>query len=246
MIGRFIVVAAMFTGLVGPADAVDDDGFSALRQRMIAQVRQLARLTQELHGAPAIDAQVLEVMATVPRHRFVPEPLRPLAYENRPLPVGLGQNIAQPFIIALMTSVARITPGDRIYETGTGAGYHAAILAELGARVFSIEVIAPLAERAGRLLQDLGYDNVEAREGDGYFGWPEKAPFDVILLKESVAQVPPPLLRQLKPGGRLVAPIGPPNGRQFLTLVEKGLQGELKRTRVLEVRFSPLQGGDRI
>jgi protein-L-isoaspartate(D-aspartate) O-methyltransferase len=191
---------------------------------MVEQVRDYARLIHRLHGVPGIEGQVLDVMARVPRHRFVPVPLRPLAYLDRPLPVGQGQNIAQPYIIALMTSLARIGPGDVVFETGTGAGYHAAVLAELADRVYSVEVIEPLAMRAARLLGDMGYANVETHIGDGYFGW----------------------LKQLKPGGRLIAPIGPLHDTQNLTLVEKGTNGDLKTTNVLEVRFSPLQGGERI
>jgi protein-L-isoaspartate(D-aspartate) O-methyltransferase len=133
-----------------------------------------------------------------------------------------------------------------VFETGTGAGYHAAVLAELADRVYSVEVIEPLAMRAARLLGDMGYANVETHIGDGYFGWPEKAPFDVIIVKEAIDHIPPPLLKQLKPGGRLIAPIGPLHDTQNLTLVEKGTNGDLKTTNVLEVRFSPLQGGERI
>ncbi len=243
---RVAVAALMTVGLVGAATADEDPQFAALRDRMVQEIRDYAALAHEIDGVPVVDHPVLEVMARVPRHRFVPESIRALAYRNRPLPVGRGQNIAQPYIIALMTSLARVGRDDIVYETGTGAGYHAAVLAELAQRVYSVEVIDQLADRAAGVLDELGYHNVETRSGDGYFGWPEKAPFDVIIVKEAVDHVPPPLLKQLKPGGRLVAPIGTLHDSQYLTLIEKGTNGDLKTTNVLEVRFSPLQGGQRI
>jgi protein-L-isoaspartate(D-aspartate) O-methyltransferase len=245
MTRRLAPAALLAIVLAGPTWA-DDDEFAPLRSRMVEQIRDYARVIHDMHGVPGVNGAVLEVMARVPRHRFVPEPLRSLAYQDRPLPVGQGQNIAQPYIIALMTSLARITRDDVVYETGTGAGNHAAVLADLAKHVYSVEVIEPLAMRAARLLGDMGYANVHTRIGDGYFGWPEKGPFDVIIVKEAIDHVPPPLLRQLKAGGRLVAPIGPLHDTQNLTLIEKGSNGEIATTNVLEVRFSPLQGGERI
>ncbi|MFQ5955385.1 MAG: protein-L-isoaspartate(D-aspartate) O-methyltransferase [Kiloniellales bacterium] len=246
MTKRLAWVALLGIGLTCPAGANEDAEFSALRGQMVEAIRDYAQLIHEIEGVPEVDGPVLEVMARVPRHRFVPEPLRPLAYHNRPLPVGQGQNIAQPYLIALMTSLARVTPSDIVFETGTGAGYHAAVLAELASRVYSVEVVDGLAIRAARVLGELGYHNVETRIGDGYFGWPEKGPFDVIIVKEAIDHVPPPLLKQLKPGGRLVAPVGPLRDRQSLTLIEKDANGGITTTQILEVRFTPLQGGQRI
>ncbi len=246
MMKRVALAALMTAALAVPVGAGEEPQFAALRGQMIDAIRDYAKLVHETEGVPAVDGPVLEVMARVPRHLFVPTPLRPLAYHNRPLPVGQGQNIAQPYLIARMTSLARVHRGDVVYETGTGAGYHAAVLAEIADRVYSVEVIDRLAIRAARILKDLGYGNVETRIGDGYFGWPEKAPFDVIIVKEAIDQIPPPLLKQLKPGGRLVAPVGPLHDSQYLTLVEKDADGALKFTSVLQVRFSPLQGGQRI
>ncbi len=247
MKNRLAWAALLGIGLAGPAGANDDAAFSTLRGQMVEAVRGYAQLNHEIEGVPEVDGPVLDVMARVPRHRFVPKRLRSLAYRNRPLPVGPGQNIAQPYLIALMTSLARVRPSDIVYETGTGAGYHAAVLAELARRVYSVEVVDGLAIRAARVLGDLGYRNVETRIGDGYFGWPEKAPFDVIIIKEAIDHVPPPLLKQLKPGGRLVAPVGPLHDSQALTLIEKDVNGGITTTRILEgVRFTPLQGGQRI
>jgi protein-L-isoaspartate(D-aspartate) O-methyltransferase len=246
MMKRVALAALMTAALVMPVGAGEEPQFAALRGQMVEAIRDYAKLVHETEGVPAVDGPVLEVMARVPRHLFVPAPLRPLAYHNRPLPVGQGQNIAQPYLVALMTSLARVHRGDVVYETGTGAGYHAAVLAEIADRVYSVEVIDRLAIRAARILEELGYRNVETRIGDGYFGWPEKGPFDVIIVKEAIDHIPPPLLKQLKPGGRLVAPVGPLHDSQYLTLVEKDADGALKFTNVLQVRFSPLQGGQRI
>ncbi len=184
-------------------------------------------------------------MREVPRHLFVPEALRPYAYNGHPLPLGHGQNIASPFVVALMTHLAELEPDDVVFETGTGAGYHAAVLAKLAARVYSVEVVEPLAGQAVTTLARLGIVNAHARSGDGYYGWPDRAPFDAILVKEAVDHVPVPLLNQLKAGGRMVLPLGSPDGGQYLTVVRKQADGTTRRTRILPVLFSPLQGGER-
>ena len=188
---------------------------------MVRIVAAQVQLTSSMTGIEALDPAVTEALAKVPRHAFLPEQLVLYAYTNRPLPLGFGQNISQPFIIGLMTQLLDLHPGDVVFETGTGAGYHAAVLAELAGQVFSVEVIDELAAEAGAKLDDLGYGNVRTRAGDGYFGWPENGPYDAILLKEAVDHIPPPLLKQLKPGGRMVLPLGPRNGPQFLTLIRK-------------------------
>ncbi len=229
-------------GESGPAEA----DFAGARLGMLEAVAREAALAQEITGIAALDERVLNAMARVPRHLFIPEPLRRFAYLPRPLPVWQGQNTASPYLIALMTHLAEIEPGDSVFETGTGAGYHAAILAELGARVFSLEIIAPLAAETGTTLARLGYrEQVETRVGDGYYGWPEAAPFDAIIVKESIDHVPTPLLEQLKPGGKLVMPLGGAEGPQFLTVIELTEGGRMKQRPVLPVLFSPLQGGER-
>ncbi len=228
------------------APGVEELPYKEMRLKLVREIALRAKLTSAETGVETLDARVLEAVAEVPRHEFVPTVLRPFAYLNRPLPLGHGQNIANPYLIALMTHLARVGEGDVVFETGTGAGYHAAILSRLAKRVYSVEVIEPLAEKAVERLRRLEYDNVETLVGDGYYGWPSAAPFDVIIVKEAVDHIPPPLLKQLKPGGRMVIPLGPLNGVQHLTLIEKGVEGRLTRKRVLAVRFSPLQGGQRI
>ena len=215
--------------------------------KRLAMVELIAYLAAEISsetGIAEFDQRILRAMNKVPRHLFVPDPLRPYAYSNGPLPLGHGQNISQPFIIALMTHLIAPEPGDVIYETGTGAGYQAAIFNELGAQVYSVEIIDTLAESAAQRLIRLGYGNVLVKYGDGYDGWPEHAPYDGILIKEALDHVPKSLLDQLKPGGRMVLPLGSPIG-QHLTIVEKHADGSITKTRVLPVFFSPFQGGSR-
>jgi protein-L-isoaspartate(D-aspartate) O-methyltransferase len=172
--------------------------------------------------------------------------LRPYAYTPQPLPVTPEQNIAAPLLIAVMTHLAEVQPDDIVFETGTGAGYHAAVLSRLAAHVYSVEVIEPLADRAVRLLKDLGYDNVDVLADDGYYGWSAHAPYDAIIVKEAIDHLPQPLLNQLKRGGRMVIPLGPADGPQYLTLVQKDETGRLRQERIMPVRFSPLQGGERL
>lgn len=185
------------------------------------------------------DDRVLAALRKVPRHRFVPADRRALAYEDHPLPIGHGQTISQPYIVAIMSELADLQPGESVLEIGTGSGYQAAVLAEMGARVFSIEIIAPLAERAGRLLAELGYDRVDVKSGDGYHGWSEKGPFDAILLTAAPPEIPEPLKQQLAPGGRLVAPIG--DHFQELVVLTRTPEG-LREKSVLPVRFVPMTG----
>ena len=241
---RISILAVLFL-LVGPARAGDDLDYATLRGRMVDVVQIQTRTTEQLTGVSEIDPKVLEVMRAVPRHLFVPPPIRPYAYNNHPLPLGYEQNIASPFLVALMTHLAAPKAGDVVFETGTGAGYHAAVLARLAAAVYSVDVIEEMVSQASATLAELQFDNARARVGDGYYGWKDRAPFDVIIVKEAVDHVPVPLLNQLKPGGRMVIPLTAGGGEQFLTLVEKLPEGVLRRTRVLPVRFSPLQGGER-
>jgi protein-L-isoaspartate(D-aspartate) O-methyltransferase len=223
-----------------PADPV------AQRAAMVRMIEVETMMSVAESGIDTIDERVLEVMRRVPRHEFVPPELAHLAYLPMPLPVHPEQNIAAPFLVALMTQLAAIEPGQRVFETGTGEGYHAAVLAGLAGRVYSVEILPELAVAAAERLARMGYGNVEVREGDGYFGWPEAAPFDAIIVKEAVDHIPAPLLAQLAPGGRMVLPLGPLDGSQQLTVVHKLADGGHRDRRVLPVRFSPLQGGERI
>ncbi len=241
-------LCALFALAVLALPARGQDGevdYDRARAMMIQMIQIEALLSSQVTGIEQIDARILEVMAEVPRHAFVPPELQPYAYGNHPLPVGHSQNLAAPFLVALMTQLAEPQPGDVVFETGTGAGYHAAVLAHLVDRVYSVEVIEPLAMSATATLRRLGYDHVSAKAGDGYYGWSAVGPFDAIIVKEALDHVPTPLLDQLKPGGRLVIPLGSELNGQVLTVIKKELDGSLKKRRVLPVRFSVLQGGKR-
>lgn len=227
----------------GPAHAQADD--SAARNEMVRIVELEATMLSTETGIAELDPRVLDAMREVPRHAFVPEPLRAYAYGDHPLPVSSDQNIAAPLLVALMTHVVALQPDDVVYETGTGAGYHAAILSVLVREVYSVEVEEPLAGRAARLLKELHYDNVHVQASDGYFGWAAHAPYDAMIIKEAIDHVPTPLLAQLKRGGRMVLPLGPARGPQYLTLVTKDAAGKVSEQRIMPVRFSPLQGGER-
>ncbi len=185
------------------------------------------------------DKAVLEAMRTVPRHAFVPEKRRRRAYADTPLPIGLGQTISQPYIVGYMTEKLRLDEKDRVLEVGTGSGYQAAVCAEIAFKVWTIEILEPLGKAAGKRLEKLGYRNVETRVADGYYGWEEHAPYDAIIVTAAAAQVPPPLVKQLKPGGRMVIPVGGPFATQYLNLVTKDKEGEVSSKSLLPVRFVP-------
>ena len=222
-------------------NAMDENQFDLMRRQMILEVvAETVFLTQRL-GRAALDTRVINVMAKIPREEFVPVELRPYAYLNRPLPVGCGKTISQPFIIALMTDLLEPQAGDVVLEVGTGVGYQAAILAELVQQVYSVEIIDELTQHAKRRLMRLGYRNIEVRTGNGYYGWPEHAPFDKIIVTAAPDLIPPPLLAQLKPGGRMVIPAGIPDEQQLM-LVEKAENGTLATSNILPVRFSELEG----
>lgn len=208
--------------------------------RMLRDIEDEVRYTRSLIGRDALDPRVMAAMAEVPRHEFVPGFEQAYAYANGPLPIGHGQTISQPYIVALMTDLLGCGPGDRVLEVGTGSGYQAAVLSRVVARVYSIEIVPELAEEAARRLQRLGYDNVQCRSGDGYLGWPEEAPFDGIVLTAAAPAVPPPLIDQLREGARMVLPIGPQFGHQELIVLEKRPGGEVRRTNILGVAFVPL------
>ena len=206
---------------------------------MIETIEAHARLAPEAVESGVLDPAVLQVMSEIPRHEFVPEDVRAYAYQDRPLPIGYGQTISQPFIVALMTDLLDIEPGDKVLEIGTGSGYQAAVLSPLAERVYSIEIIPELGERARGVLDALNFDDVEVRIGDGYYGWPEAAPFDAIVVTAAASHIPPPLVEQLKPGGRMVIPVGGPFSAQHLMLVEKLPDGGVTTRQLLPVQFVP-------
>jgi protein-L-isoaspartate(D-aspartate) O-methyltransferase len=220
---------------------VNPDPFAELRQQMIAVIAaETVFLTGEL-GKASLGARILEVMAKVPRHEFVPVEVRAYAYVNSPLPIGCNKTISQPFIVALMTDLLDLQPGDRVLEIGTGLGYQAAILSALVREVYSVEIIEELAEQAKKRLARQGCGNVQLRLGNGFYGWPEHAPFDKIIVTAGTDLVPAPLLNQLKPSGRMVIPTGLPDSQQ-LVLVEKDANGRIRTKNILRVRFSLLEG----
>jgi protein-L-isoaspartate(D-aspartate) O-methyltransferase len=224
------------------AGARATDSYAVQRAAMVETIAADVKETSLYLDTETLDPRVLAAMAKVPRHALVPEEQRDDAYQNRPLPIGYGQTISQPYLVAVMTDLLKPGPGDRVLEIGTGSGYQAAILAELVEQVFTMEVIAPLGERARDALQALGYRNIQVQVADGYYGWPEQAPFDAILVTAAASHVPPPLLKQLKPGGRMVIPVGSSFMVQQLLLVEKAADGEISTRQILPVRFVPLTG----
>ena len=220
---------------------MNEEQFAALRQHMVAEIAATTVLVGEQIGKYNLDPQVMEVMGKVPRHEFVPLELQPYAYLNRPLPIGFDKTISQPFIVALMTDLLQIRTEDVVLEIGTGLGYQAAILAELAQKVYSIEILEPLAAQARKRLGRAGYANIEIRLGNGYHGWPEHAPFDKVMVTAAPDLIPPSLINQLKPGGRMMVPAGLPDSQQLI-LVEKGPDGRLATKEILPVRFSELEG----
>jgi protein-L-isoaspartate(D-aspartate) O-methyltransferase len=221
-------------GFVSPWSSVAaDDPFAPARQRMVTE--QLAGPRRDI-----TNARVLAVMGKVPRQEFVPGHLRSQAYQDRPLPIGHGQTISQPYIVAFMTEQLEPKPSDRVLEIGTGSGYQAAVLAELTAEVYTIEIIKDLANQAAASLKRLGYTNVHARTGDGYKGWPEAAPFDAIMVTCAPEKVPQPLIDQLKDGGRMIIPVGSLRNQELVVLRKH--DGKLDRRAVLPIRFVPMTG----
>jgi protein-L-isoaspartate(D-aspartate) O-methyltransferase len=235
------VAVLAFIGALDNAARADEDRWARPRAAMVRTIQGHAASLPEAVKAPGISPAVLDVMSKVPRHRFVPEAAQGQAYVDAPLPIGHGQTISQPFIVALMSHLVGAGPESTVLEIGTGSGYQAAVLSPLVKAVCTIEIIPALGESAARRLRDIGYDNVRTRIGDGYFGWPECGPFDGILVTAAAGHVPPPLVQQLKPGGRMVIPVGTVFGPQFLTLVEKTKDGQVTSRQILPVRFVPLQ-----
>ena len=214
----------------------------AARRQLVAEIAEEVRATRLALDRQPLDEAVLAALAAVPRHQFVPRDQRRFAYENRPLPIGHGQTISQPFIVALMTDLLELEPGQKVLEVGTGSGYQAAILAALGAEVHTLEIIEPLARQAAERFASLGLTAIDARFADGYYGLAEEAPFAAIIVTAAASHVPPPLVSQLAVGGRMVIPVGTPFRTQQLRLIKKVSEREVQTQQVLPVIFVPLTG----
>lgn len=232
MYGLILISLIAFLSCAVPSAADADAAFKAARQRMVEN---------DLKGRDIVDLRVLEIMGRIPRHLFVDKSLQRQAYADHPLPIGEGQTISQPYIVALMTQILRIKPGERVLEIGTGSGYQAAVLAELTDQVFSIEIRDKLTQTASKTLKELGYNQVLLKSGDGYFGWEEFAPFDAIIVTCAANHIPPPLIKQLKEGGRLIIPLGSTTYFQTLTLVTKK-EGQTDVQHLTGVAFVPMTG----
>jgi len=217
--------------------------FASLRARMVSEVEAMYADTRAETGLAAMSPAVRAALGSVERHRLVPPAQAAAAYRNHPLPIGSGQTISQPYIVALSTDLLGLTSSSVVLDVGTGSGYQAAVLAEIASRVYSIEIIDSLGKAAAKRLEELGYRNIEVKIGDGYQGWPEKAPFDAIVVTAAAPRVPPALVAQLKPGGRMVIPIGGDSEIQYLKLITKRADGGYDEKRVLPVRFVPLVPG---
>jgi protein-L-isoaspartate(D-aspartate) O-methyltransferase len=226
---------------VSAISAVAADDRADERRRMVETIEAHAGSPEGRLAGGHVDAPVLEAMRAVPRHEFVPAEVSGQAYADRSLPIGLGQTVSQPYIVALMTHLLEVKPGDRILEIGTGSGYQAAVLARLAGEVYSVEIVEELARRAAQTLERLGYTNITARIGDGYQGWAEHAPYDGIVVTAAPDHVPPALVAQLKPGGRLVIPVG--GLFQDLMVIAKAADGTTTSTTIVPVRFVPLVRG---
>ena len=230
LLGLWALVSAPALSPTTPASTLAD-ATAEERYQMVAL---------QIEARDVKDAAVLEAMRRVPRHQFVPEEYLGQAYADHPLPIGFGQTISQPYVVGLMTEKLQLKPGDRVLEIGTGSGYQAAVLAEMGMQVYTMEIIRELADQAEARLQALGYTNVQVRAGDGYGGWPEAAPFDAIVVTAAPDHMPPPLIEQLKPGGRMVIPVGPIGAIQTLWQISVDQSGEISAYNLGDVRFVPL------
>jgi len=217
--------------------------FEDQRREMIAAIRVIAKHLVAEIGKTALDDRVVRAMAKVPRHEFVPIEVQPYAYLNRPLPIGFDKTISQPLMVAVMTDLLELKPDDVVLEIGTGLGYQSAVLAELAGKVYTVEVIDDLAQRAVQRLKQEGYTNVAVRVGNGYFGWPEHAPFDKVIVTAAPDLIPPPLINQLKSGARMVVPVGLPDA-QKLVVVDKDVNGRVRTKEIMQVLFSLLDGPD--
>ena len=245
MIRCHTLLFIVFVGIipVAIASATNGEEYLKQRERMIKEIEGDVKVTSERIGKKQLQRSVMKAMSTVPRHEFVPKNLRHAAYVNRPLPIGYGQTISQPYIVALMTDLLDIDSDDIVLEVGTGSGYQAAILAELVKKVYTIEIIKGLGQQAKLRLKDLEYQNITVQVGDGYYGLEEHAPFDGIIVTAAANHIPPPLIKQLRPGAKMVIPVGGPFMTQQLMVVEKRKDGKITTKQVLPVLFVPLTGG---
>ncbi|NNF84107.1 MAG: protein-L-isoaspartate(D-aspartate) O-methyltransferase [Deltaproteobacteria bacterium] len=230
------IVIALLTGLLCIA------AFPGGTQEDPYLEKRMAMVRDQIEKEGVSDPRVLAAMREVPRHLLVPLQYRRKAYEPRPLPIGAGQTISQPYVVAFMTEILRLKPGDRVLEVGTGSGYQAAVAAKIAGEVYTVEIFPSLADRARRDLASLGLRNITVRQGDGYYGWKEKAPFDAIIVTCAGGHIPPPLVRQLRKGGRMIMPVGGPFMTQNLVFLEKGIDGALSQRNVLPVVFVRLLG----
>jgi len=222
---------------------MNDDGFAEARLQLMEEIETEARETQGWTGRAAYSDRVMAAMAKVPRHAFVAPSDLPMAYVNRPLSIGHGQTISQPYIVAVMTDLLDLQPDDRVLEVGTGCGYQAAVLAEVAGRVYTVEIVRKLAEETALRLRQLGYTSIKTRIGNGYEGWPDEAPFDAVMMTSAPPQIPRALVDQLKPGGRMVVPVGFRNETQMLYRCVKRDDGTLDKERMLPVAFVPMVDG---
>ncbi len=244
--GRLLIITTIaimsVLAAIAISAAAEEPDYAIERAAMVRTIVSYSAEVNLATGRDRITQGVLEAMGIVPRHEFVPEGVRRQAYADRPLPIGYGQTISQPFIVALMTDLLQVGPNDVVLEIGTGSGYQAAVLARLAREVHTIEIVPALADAAAQRLQRLGYVNVATRLGDGYYGWQEAAPFDGIIVTAAASQIPPPLIQQLKPGGRMVIPVGAPFALQYLVLVEVDGERKVRTRQLLPVQFVPLAG----
>lgn len=223
--------------------AYGKDDFQERRKQLVQEIAKEVGETSLYLDKEALFPTVMDAMMRVPRHEFVPESQRPYAYVNRPLPIGHGQTISQPYIVAVMTDLLKPDRNHRVLEIGTGSGYQAAVLAHIVSEVYTIEIIEPLGRQAENVFKRLGYSNINTRIGDGYYGWEEVSPFDSIIVTAAASHIPPPLVKQLKPGGKMVIPVGSRFMVQQLVVVHKDKKGQVTIHQVLPVRFVPLTGG---
>jgi len=238
---RFLCTTVIAVTVTAAVDAQRAPGPGDARLR----AQRLAMVQRHIAGEGIRDSATLRAMREVPRHEFVPARFRNEAYENHPLPIGLGQTISQPYIVAYMTEIVKPRPGMRVLEVGTGSGYQAAVLAATGVEVYTIEIFRELAESASARLKRLGYRGVTVRHADGHYGWPDVAPFDAIVVTAAAGHIPPALTRQLSRGGRMIIPVGSVYGAQYLILVEKDSKGVLRTRNLLPVMFVPMLKGPR-
>ncbi|MGZ8095622.1 MAG: protein-L-isoaspartate(D-aspartate) O-methyltransferase [Methylosarcina sp.] len=241
----YLPLLAIWIILVSAGKAQAEDPYLTQRLALINEIQAGVRATSVMLGRSTLNPGIIEALKKVPRHEFVDEKYRSYAYENRPLPIGHGQTISQPYIVAIMTDLLDVDKTAKVLEIGTGSAYQAAILGELVADVYTVEIVEPLAESAKERLQRLHYNNVHARQGDGYYGWEEAAPFDAILVTAAASHIPPPLIKQLKPGGRMLIPVGDRFNVQQLVLVEKNQNNKVTTRQLLPVAFVPLTGQHR-